>query len=201
MRVSSLFFMGVFLVGILALFPVQGVLAGTGLCQGVPLACASLENVVTGRTLPEIAKFLLEIAAGLSVLFIVWSGILMLISMGDDSQAAKAKWAIIYALIGLLGALLSQAFVGTVAQENLTTVGGAVTAATVIQTAVKFLVNAVNVLFFLAIIFAGIRMLVSHGQPEDFSHAKKVIVWAIIGAVIVNVARTLVRAVLSTFGV
>lgn len=192
MRIPFLL-VGVFLGG-------KGVLAGDGLCQG--LMNCNPENAVA-FALPGIAKLLLEVAAGLSVLFMVWSGILMLISMGDDSKAAQAKWAIIYALVGLLGALLSQAFVGTVAETPLLNaiVNDAHPIASIILRLVQFLVNAVNVLFFVAIIFAGIRMLVSHGQPEEFNRAKKVIEWAVIGAIIVNVARTLVRVVLSLFGV
>lgn len=169
-----------------------------GLCEGLDPTLCTPSNVVMEKVLPETAALLLRIVAGLSVLFIVWGGILMLISMGDDTKTAQAKWAIIYSLIGLFGAILSQAFIGTVAQAPLT---GAVTEATVIQTAVKHLVNAVNVIFLSVIIFAGIRMLMGQGQPEEFNRAKKLIMWAIAGAVIVNVARTLVRAVLSVFGV
>lgn len=188
---------------VLACVPLLSPLAfGGGLCEGVPNAgvvCNSGgPNVVTQTVLPETAKLLLNIVAGLSVLFIVWGGILMLISMGDDSKTAQAKWAIVYALVGLFGAILSQAFVGFVAKAPL--VAGA-TEATVIRKAVEFLVNAMNVVFISVIIFAGIRMLLGHGQPEEFTRAKKTIAWAILGALVVNVARTLVRAVLSLFGV
>ncbi|MBI2117476.1 hypothetical protein HYT95_01120, partial [Candidatus Peregrinibacteria bacterium] len=117
-----------------------------------------------------------------------------------DAKTAQAKWAIVYALIGLFGAILSQVFVGTVAQTPLVVDPEAVAASTV-KRAVEFLVNAVNVLFLVAIIFAGIRMLLGHGQPEEFTRAKKVVAWAILGALVVNVARTLVRAVLSIFSV
>jgi len=178
----------------------------SNLCQGIAGAGAGIsnacdpQNAVTETILPQTAKLLLNIVAGLSVLFIVWGGILMLISMGDDSKTAQAKWAIVYALVGLFGAILSQAFVGTVAQPEAL-LGAGATEATVIRQAVKFLVNAVNVIFISVIIFAGIRMLVGHGQPEEFTRAKKVIAWAIMGAVTVNVARTLVRAVLSLFGI
>lgn len=179
---------------------------GGGLCEGVPNAgvvCGPGNpdpnvNVITQTVLPRTAELLLNIVAGLSVLFIVWGGILMLLSMGDDSKTAQAKWAIAYALIGLFGAVLSQAFVGWMARKQL--VFGA-TESTVIQKAVEFLVNAMNVVFIAAIIFAGIRMLLGHGQPEEFTRAKKTIAWAIAGALVVNVARTLVRAVLSVFGV
>lgn len=195
----SLPFLGIIAcVSVLLFFP-SFVSAG-GLCEGLPgwMRACDAENAVTATVLPQTAKFLLEVIAGLSVLFIVWGGILMLISMGDDTKTAQGKWAIIYALIGLAGAILSQAFVGTVAEAPL--VAGA-TEVSVMQIAARYLVNAVNIIFLSVIIFAGIRMLVSHGQPEEFSRSKKVIVWAITGAVIVNVARTLVRAVLSGFGV
>lgn len=184
----------------LTLFPPQSAFADVmGFCQEGVIDCTPT-NVLMGTTLPEVAKFLLEIAAGLSVLFIVWGGILMLISMGDESSTTRAKWAIIYALIGLTGALLSQAFIGTVA--TIPSPAAAVpTAADILGGAVQFLVNVVNILFFSVIIFSGIRMLVGHGQPEEFGRAKRVIEWAIIGAVLVNVARTLVRAVLSLFNV
>lgn len=188
---------GIILASTLAFLP-SSAWAAMGLCQGIGAfnnACGA-QNVVTEKVLPETAALLLRIVAGVSVLFIVWGGILMLISMGDESKTAQAKWAIVYSLIGLFGAILSQAFVGTVAETPL---GAGATEATVIQQAVKFLVNAVNVIFLSVIIFAGIRMLMGQGQPEEFNRAKKVIAWAIVGAVIVNVARTLVRAVLTLF--
>lgn len=186
---------------ILLRFTIQNVCAGMmGFCLEGAVDCTA-QNVVAEDALPEVAKFLLEIAAGLSVLFMVWGGILMLISMGDESSTTRAKWAIIYALIGLTGALLSQAFIGSVATIPLPPAGAVPTAADILGHAVQFLVNVVNILFFSVIIFSGIRMLVGHGQPEEFSRAKRVIEWAIIGAVIVNVARTLVRAVLSLFNV
>lgn len=167
--------------------------------EGVAAGECTAQNVVMNATLPEIANFLLQLAAGLSVLFIVWAGILMLTSMGDESGAARAKWSIIYALMGLAGALLSQAFVGTVATVPPLQAGAK--AWDLLGRLVRLIVNAVNILFFIIIIFAGIRMLLSHGQPEEFHRAKRVIEWAIIGAVIVNVARMFVRGVLSLFGV
>jgi len=184
---------------VLTFFPMS-VIAGAGLCQGVPFGACDTQNTntVTVEILPKIAKFLLEVAVGLSVLFIVWGGILMLISMGDDAKTTQAKWAIVYALMGLFGAILSQVFVGIVAETPLV---GDDTAASIIHRAVKILVNAMNVIFLSVIIFAGIRMLMGHGQPEGFDRAKKAIMWAIAGAVIVNVARTLVGAVLTVFGV
>lgn len=171
-----------------------------GLCEGLPAAwnACNAKNVLTETALPQTAALLLRVIAGLSILFIVWGGILMLISMGDDAKTSQGKWAIIYSLIGLFGAILSQVFVGTVAQTKL---AAGATEVSVMRVAAKHLVDVVNILFFSAIIFAGIRMLIGHGQPEEFSRAKKVIVWAIAGAVVVNVARTLVRAVLSGFGV
>lgn len=186
---------------VLAGIPLLSPLAfGGGLCEGVDANLCKFggPNVVTATVLPETAALLLRIAAGLSVLFIVWGGILMLLSMGDDSKTAQAKWAIVYALLGLFGAVLSQMFVGFVAKSEMMLTAGA-TEATVIQKAVTFLVSAMNVLFIIAIIFAGIRMLLGHGQPEEFTRAKKAIAWAILGALVVNVARTLVRAVLSLF--
>ena len=187
---------GVLVTCVLLFLPV--LVSSGGFCEGLnPLFCTS-RNVVAEVTLPQTASLLLRIIAGLSIVFIVWGGILMLISMGDDTKTAQGKWAIIYALIGLFGAILSQAFVGTVAQAPLT--AGA-TEVSVMQVAVGYLVSAVNIIFFSVIIFAGIRMLLGQGQPEEFNRAKKVITWAIAGAVIVNVARTLVRAVLTLFGV
>lgn len=193
-------FGGIIIACVFAFLPAS-TFSGDALCQGITGfqdACDS-QNVVTEKVLPETAALLLRIVAGLSVLFIVWGGILMLISMGEESKTAQAKWAIIYSLVGLFGAILSQAFVGTVAQTPLTIAAGEKGEVIVIKAAVAFLVKAVNVVFLSVIIFAGIRMLLGQGQPEEFGRAKKMIAWTIAGAVIVNVARTLVRAILTLF--
>lgn len=57
----------------------------------------------------------LSIVVGIvSVIFIVWGGYKYIISNGDSSQISTAKQTIIYALVGLLVALLAQPIVNFV---------------------------------------------------------------------------------------
>jgi hypothetical protein len=61
------------------------------------------------------------------------------------------------------------------------------------------MVTLFNSLFFVAITVAGIRMLLSHGKPDEFGKARTMVAWAIGGAIIVNLGKALVQAAIGFF--
>jgi len=66
-----------------------------------------LPNASFETSLPEILRIVFVAATLLSVIFVAIGGIKYTLSSGDPQGAAKAKNTILYALIGLVVALLA----------------------------------------------------------------------------------------------
>lgn len=62
-------------------------------------------------TIQEAVKLLLMVAGIISVIIIIVGGILFTVSIGDSSKTAKARNAVIYAVVGLVVAAFSYALV------------------------------------------------------------------------------------------
>lgn len=86
-------------------------------CSGTGADTAVCKDKDTDNISPyitTIVNILLYILGAVSVLVIIISGIYYVISMGDSSAIAKAKNTLLYAVIGLVVALLAYAIVNFV---------------------------------------------------------------------------------------
>jgi len=168
--------------------------------------CAGLVNCGGGGShvildnLGQFADLMLQIAAGAAVLFIVWAGFNMIISFGDESKVSQFKWGVIYALGGLGVVIVSQVLVSFVGTQDLNT-GAEVLPVGLIGAAVSILLTLVNVVFIIAIIISGLRMVYAQGKSDEFNKGKTGALWAVGGAVVVNSANALVQALVQIFGV
>lgn len=81
---------------------------GAGCSTGLPQAHAN-----SGQ-LQSILQIAFAVLAALAVLFIVVAGLRMITAQGNPQEVGKAKATIIYALVGLLVALLAEALVAFV---------------------------------------------------------------------------------------
>lgn len=79
--------------------------AGQICLNGLPQTAAD------NSTVESILTIAIRIIAVLSVLFIVIGGVRYVLSQGDPSAITKAKSTIVYAVIGLVIAILAQAIV------------------------------------------------------------------------------------------
>lgn len=73
---------------------------------------ASIEN-----SLQQVVSALLFLIGAISVIVIIIAGIMFTVSAGDPGRAKKAKDAILYAVVGLIVALLGYAIVAFVVQN------------------------------------------------------------------------------------
>ena len=69
---------------------------------------------VGSNQLNDILKIAFAVLAALAVLFIAIAGLRLIIAQGNPQEVGKAKSTIVYALAGLLVALLAEAFVAFV---------------------------------------------------------------------------------------
>ena len=146
--------------------------------------------------LPELARIALNATAALAVIFGIVGGAQYLLSRGDESQTEKAKQTILWALIGMLVALVSHRVV--IAVLSQTYIASGADPLFEFFTAVIYIMTALlNVGFFLMVLWGGMRMVMAKGTEEEVSKGRKTIVYAIVGAVIINVIPFVVKAVIA----
>lgn len=171
------------------------------LCLGLP-GCTGMTvnptNVLLAFAIPEGVRLLANIAAGGAIIFIMVGGAQMILAMGDEGKITNAKWAVSYALGGLAVALVSQTIVAFVATEEYgQSAPGGDLVLTVLPQVVRIMLILVNVTFTVVIMFAGIFMITAVGSKERYQKGLTIIKWAIIGAIIMNVARAMVEALVN----
>jgi hypothetical protein len=96
-------------VGAVNVDPLSGACAnstGTKVCDG--------KNDDVSTTVTQVVNVLLFIVGVISVIMIIVGGILYSVSTGDQARITKAKFTIIYAVAGLVVALLAYAIVNFV---------------------------------------------------------------------------------------
>ena len=168
------------------------------ICDGLP-GCgeAAIENVLFEHTVPTAIGLLINLAAGGSVIFIVVAGAQMLLSAGDEGMLTKARYGVLFALLGLALALASQSLVEFVATEEYGQSNeGNFLFGGFLPSVVRIALLLLNATFMLVIMAGGIRMALSSGKQEEFTKGLSMIKWAIVGAVIINVARAGTQALL-----
>ena len=146
-----------------------------------------------------IATLLVEIAAGLSVVFVVVGGMMMLLSFGNESIATRGRTSVIFSLVGFAIVLISQAIVSfVVARVNLGLAGAPPRPdIALMEVFVRSALNIFNVSFALMCIYSGFRMVFSRGESGELDQTKKVLYYGVSGAILVNLAYALVNATVS----
>lgn len=94
------------------------VLAVETAVKTTPYTDQTVETILT-----NIITWLLNIAGGVAVLFIIYGGILYMTANGSKDRADAAKKTLTYAVIGLVFVILSR-FIVAFVEHNLTTTGG-----------------------------------------------------------------------------
>ncbi len=168
-------------------------------CSSLQPGCGAGPANIFMNTLPNLAVFMLQIATGLSVFFIVWAGVRLMANMGDEGEIGNRKKSIFYALAGLFVAIISQLIVSFVATQDWGAGAGGNLPVNVLTAAVGSMLTMFNAVFIVAIVYYGIRMLMAGGESGAFESARTGITWSIIGAIIVNLSNALVQGITSFF--
>lgn len=168
-------------------------------CSPLQPGCGDGPANIFLSTFPNLAVFMLQLATGLTVLFIVYAGVQLVLNLGDEGKIGNQKTGIFYALAGLFTAIVSQLIVSFVVTQDWGQNAGGNLPINVLASAVGSILVVFNGLLVMAIIYYGIRMLLAAGDSGAFGSAKTGITWAIIGAIIVNLSNALVQGVTSFF--
>lgn len=168
-------------------------------CSPLQPGCGDGPANIFLTTFPNLAIFMLQLATALTVLFIVYAGVQLVLNMGDEGKIGNQKTGIFFALAGLFTAIVSQLIVSFVVTQDWGQNTSGNLPINVLAAAVGSILTVFNGLLIMAIMYYGIRMLLAAGDSGAFGSAKTGITWAIIGAIIVNLANALVQGIISFF--
>ncbi len=180
----------------------HGLFIPTAFADGMDTACTLVGGCDATNTAPEIlgavANLLVAVIAAAAVVFVVWGGALMLISGGDDSKISQGRNSILYALFGFGLALASQSIVAfSVGRAEYVLGLSDNPLLSLAAAAVDFMLAMFNITFVLVAMYAGLRLVAGRGKPEETDKARNILLWAVIGGIIVNMALPIVTAVLN----
>ena len=166
-------------------------------CDGILPGCGKAPaNIFTNAAFPEIARILLNTAAGLSMLFVIIGGARYVLSFARENEQEKAKMTIFWALVGLIIALTSHRMVMLVISEPwITNTGEPIFS--LMQSVVRIVLILLNITFLLVIVLGGMRMVYARGAEEEVKKGRDMVGYAIIGVIIINIAPYVVKAFLA----
>ncbi|HLC75948.1 MAG TPA: pilin [Candidatus Peribacterales bacterium] len=152
-------------------------------------------NIIGAVAIPELARVALNATAALAVIFGIIGGARYLLSMGREEEIEKGKTTILWALGGVMVALASHRIVTAILSENYIPFG-ADPLFELGARVVYFMTALLNVGFLLMIFWGGMRMVMARGSEEDVTKGKNTVIYAIVGAVLINAVPFVVRAVI-----
>lgn len=153
------------------------------------------ETELSQTTLTNVLTTAFTILGAISLVIIALQGLRYAMSSGDPQKTKQAKDGILYALAGLIialmGASITQFTLGAVLNnaDQANTVEGAAAFVRNIAVLISFVTGVVSVIM---IILAGIKYALSGGDSQKTASAKNTIIYALIGASIASVAAPIV---------
>lgn len=143
-----------------------------------------------------VARVMRNLIAGLAVLWIIISGVRMVLAEGDESKITEQKRSITYVLIGLGAILLIERGIALIygapgADRGLSTEGPGLSEE--IYGIISFAKALLATFVVVMVIIAGIKTIASEGDEEKIKNQRKSIVWLIVGVVIILVNRFVIE--------
>lgn len=164
-------------------------------CGFMPGGCTIVN---TGANLvPPVAQLLVYTAASVCILFIVYGGAQMILSFGDDGKVTQGRMSVIYAMVGFGLSLGAQTIISFFAARSSNASTRANPIVSLIEEAVDVMIELFNVAFIIMVIVAGYRLVFGRGEGDQLEAAKRMLIWGIIGALLVNLGRVLTNIILS----
>lgn len=143
--------------------------------------------------------YITAFAVIVAVAFIVWNAITLVITGGEDeAQISATKKKIIYSIIGIVIMVSVKSMV-----EMITDYDGGLTmpsielGVTLVARWVNFILGLIGVFAVIAIIYAGIRLILHFGDEEATTQAKNIVMGAIIGLIITFSSWTIIHYFIS----
>jgi len=197
--------MGLFIVGLAGeLSDILSVEGGGFLKDG---NTAIKQSRIFNRSVETILTFLKYIIGSIAVLFMIRSGLKLVIGGEDEEEITKAKKNVAWSLIGLFFILLATPLVNNVffkidtgsypgiegvrpqldPQAGLGEIIGVT----------NFIVSFIAPFAILSLVAGGIMYIVARGEEQQVERAKKIIVWALLGIIVIYGAFGIVSTIIA----
>lgn len=149
-------------------------------------------------SLNTIVEFMLKLAAGLAVFYILIAAVKFTYSGGNPSKISEAKKAIAIAIAGLIIAVSAYLIVALVVEKASGIDAGnpAFGPSGVITTLIDTTSYVVGVMSVIMLIIGGFKYVTSGGNAQSAESAKSTVTYAIIGLIVGILAKTIVVFVL-----
>ena len=168
-----------------------------------PEGCLSASALGTqgSALIIKIVKFFTSLIGSIAVFFVVYSGVAIISSFGNEEYLTKHKKTLFWSLAGLVLILLSYTLVNefffvvdkTSGDAEIVTAVGVATLANV----TNFLATFIGVFSVISIIVAGILWVANFGNTEVAEKSKKVILGAIVGVILSVAAFAIVNSLIA----
>lgn len=162
-------------------------------CGNLPGCTPGFGEHVTGVMTQLILRFDVY-AYILGALFVMIGGGMILLSGFQEEWVSKGKQTITWALIGVFIGKFASVLVSFVTMEA-NSVGGGEFVVAVITTAIGSVLDLFRVALFGVVVYCGMRMVVARGKSDEMEKARTGLIWAAIGAIIINLAQVITNAI------
>lgn len=145
----------------------------------------------------SIAKVLRNLLAGFAIIWIIISGIQMVLAHGEESKIAEQKRSITYAIVGLGIVLVLERMIfliyGAPGVERGITPTAAAGIDIEILGIVSFIKAVIGAAAILMIIRSGFKTITAAGEEEKIIQQRKSIIWIMVGIVIIMINQFIVE--------
>ena len=129
-----------------------------------------------------------------ATLFVMIGGARMVLSAGREDWVTKGKDTITWALVAVAVTIFSVQIVSMVESVALNRVPGGDFALSAANTVASLIFDLLYLALLCVAIYSGMLMVLSAGQDDSFSKGKNGLLWAAIGAIVINLAQVIVNA-------
>ena len=164
-------------------------------CDFVGINCSSDPGDTMASFISKIGIALVEVVAGLAILFVVIGGAFMVMNFGNETQIEKGKKSVYFALGGFSLAILSQAIISFVVARTKD-IGEVDPHLEIMRVIISSMLGIFNGVFALMMLYYGFKLVLARGQSSELDAVKKGVFWTVSGAIVVNLSYALIQATL-----
>jgi hypothetical protein len=144
----------------------------------------------------SVASVIRNLLGGLAVIWIVVSGIRMVMAQGEESIITEQKHSLTYAVIGLGVVILIERAInilyGAPGEIRTALIPPAEAFSTEVFGVINFVRALIGTVAIFMIVLSGIKMIFAAGEEEGLTKQKRAIIWIVVGLVLIAINKILV---------
>ncbi len=143
----------------------------------------------------SVVKVIRNIIGAIAIAIIVFAGIQMMTSSGEESKLTEQKNTIMYVIVGLVAILLIERMIvliyGTPGVERgFGTTGKGISEE--MYGLISYVKAIVGVIAIVMIMVSGVKTIAAQGEEEKLTNQRKSIIWVVLGLVIIIINKVVV---------